>query len=195
MIRYALILGLCATAAAARLFLPASLAAQDAEGRPLADIPGVKLLYYDVAGTTPAAIRQSINSRRPSDPKDHRPYDALSSWRMEWRVHGANGVCDPGTATISFSATVLLPRLTTRPALRQRDRERWDAYYAALLQHEAGHVGYAQAHVADVEAALHAATCATLNTAGSAAISLLSAHESDYDTQTNHGIATGAIFP
>lgn len=195
MIRSPLILGLCAIAAAARLMLPASLAAQDGAGRRLADIPGVTILYYDVSGADPAAIRQSINSRRPSDPKNHQPYDALSSWQMEWRVRSTHGLCDPGTATVKFSATVLLPRLTNHDDLPERIRKRWDAYYAALAEHEASHVGYAQAHVGDVEAALRAATCVTLSSAGRAAIGVLGQHETAYDARTNHGIATGAVFP
>ncbi|MFM9827666.1 MAG: DUF922 domain-containing protein [Sphingomonas sp.] len=190
-----LILWLVLAAVAARLAVPSSLAAQDLDGRQLADIPGVTLLYYDVSGDTAEAIRASINSNRPSSAKDHQAYDALSAWRIAWNVRGKNGVCDPSTATVSFNATVLLPRLANHDDLHARLRKRWDAYYAALLQHEAGHVGYAQAHASDVEAALRAASCATLNSAGRAAIAVLGQHETAYDAQTNHGLATGAAFP
>lgn len=184
----------------ARLFLlalaPALLAQQAPEPDPLAAIPGVERIYYDVKGTSPAAIRKDMNGKRPTDMNDGRRVDALGKWhyRWRWRVNGS-GKCDLNSVELTFSGTVTLPRLADEARLSRPVRERWARYYRALLEHEHGHIGYAYAQRDAVLAALKGATCETANDAGKAALDRIRAHDRDYDARTRHGATQGAVFP
>lgn len=171
-----------------------SVAAALSVAAAFAGVPDVAIAWYDVAGATPAAVRASLDARRPTDPNDRARVDALTRWSISWQWLGSPAdPCGLSHATVSFAASVQLPRLTTRvaPELR-RD---WDRYVAALARHEAKHVRAAYAARAEVLAALRGATCATANAAGDAVLAAIHADAKALDQATDHGRSEGARFP
>jgi predicted secreted Zn-dependent protease len=163
---------------------------------PFAGIPNVTFTYYDVTGRSPDDVRKDMNTKRFVDPSDNKPVDSLSQWRFGWRMmRSADGQCDPSSITLNFTAEVKLPRLTGMDGLPKKTVERWQRYYAALLKHEAGHVGYAWSQRDVLLAALKASSCADMQATGKAEVAKIGAHDRSYDVETRHGLTQGATFP
>jgi predicted secreted Zn-dependent protease len=163
---------------------------------PLQSLQGVTVRTYDVHGHDPRSIRASINAKRPVDPHDHGPADALTRWYIAWNwPDGPSGRCDLSRTKVSFRATVLLPNLRNIGGLDPALQERWRRYMQALERHEAGHVAYALDHLDDVKKAVMSATCDTANQAAMSALSVINRHDMDYDRLTRHGATQGARFP
>ena len=167
-----------------------------ARAAPFARIPNLSIEYYDVAGATAEQIRTAINARRPVDPNDNLPVDAISRWTINWKIPvRPDGACDLGRAEVSFKARVLLPRLVNRDSLPQPLVVHWDAYAASLAKHEDWHVRYAHAHLRDVEAAIRTSTCASAEAAAAAAVTAIARVERDYDIKARHGASDVLPFP
>lgn len=168
--------------------------ATDDTPTPFADIPGVTLVRYEVAGRNAAAVRRAIDAVRPTDPNDGQRVDGLSSYRFRWRWHrDGQGKCSAAPEDVTFSATVTVPRLAD-PEASSRLRAEFDRYLQALLVHEEGHIRYAWSHRGDILAAINAASCDTVSAAAMAAVKAIGAHDVDYDKATRHGRATGVPF-
>ena len=158
--------------------------------------PVVRVVYYDVSGTTAQQVRASINARGLVDPDDGARSDAYTTWRIVWSwPPGPSGSCGVSRATARFSATVTLPRLISRPQASAALVKRWDRYFDGLLRHELGHVQRANAGLARVIAAVRSSTCETANSAGNAEIARLRREDDLYDRMTAHGRLQGAVFP
>jgi predicted secreted Zn-dependent protease len=177
--------------AAAALVTP--VAAQGADA--LADISGVRIVRYDVAGENAAAIRADIQAKGPVDPNNPaQSFGGATDFSIRWRWPiDANGRCDLARARVSFAATVTLPRLTgtIAPALQ----EQWDRYIVALERHEAVHVRYANGRRRDILAAIRGARCKTADAAANAVLADIVAHERAIDTATRHGASDDIVFP
>ncbi len=158
------------------------------------DLPNVSVEYYDVSGADVAAIRASMNARRPTDPRDGQPHDATTSWHISFRYRDDPGGCH-ASQDPEFSAVVTLPRLADEGRVSSEALGRWRRFIAALRTHEAGHVRWAYEHVGEVKAALTAPSCAGAGAAGEAAIRRIGQHDALYDQQTRHGATQGAVFP
>lgn len=159
-----------------------------------AGVPDVAIAWYDVEGTTPAAVRASLDARRPVDPNDGARVDALTRWSISWQWLGsAQDPCGLSNATVGFAASVQLPRLAG--AVAPDLRAAWDRYVAALAAHEARHVRAAYDARMRVLAALRGATCATANAAGEAVLATIHEEARVLDRETEHGQREGARFP
>jgi len=158
-----------------------------------AGVPNVTIVRYPVEGSDPAAIRASLDARRPTVPDTGVRVDALTRWDIGWRWRGSRADrCGLSNAVVGFSATVQLPRLAT--AVAPDVKARWDAYLAALAAHEARHARAAYAARTEVLAALRGATCATANAAGEAVLATIRARDAAVDRATDHGRTEGAVF-
>lgn len=176
--------------------LPAPLAAHNVAVPPIfAGIPNFTLHYYDVRGRTVEEIRASVIAQQPRDPNDGERVDALAHWLIyyDWDRTGGGG-CDLANATVTFGASVLMPRLLGEDTLAPELRTRWRRYITALEAHEAGHIRYAFEHIGDVKAAIAASTCDTANSAADAAIAVLVERDLEYDRATRHGLDEGVRF-
>ena len=102
----------------------------------LADIPNVQIQYYDVTGQTEAAIRASMNAGRPRDAISGQRIDANVHWTISWGwpLDGRGG-CDLSRATVTFNATVTMPRLTGEERLPEALRNGWRASILGLERH------------------------------------------------------------
>ena len=160
----------------------------------LAQFPNTRIVYYDVYGTDPGAIRRSIEANGIIDEHDGQKGGALTAWTINWAWPGGAN-CGLSYATATFQATVTLPRLTTEDRLPADLAAAWRRYMSRLATHEAGHVEHAYVHMTDVVAALRNSTCASAGAAGAQAIEELRRYDHSYDVATRHGLAQGARFP
>lgn len=159
-----------------------------------AGVPNVVIVQYPVEGREPAAIRASLDARRPTVPDTGVRVDALTRWDIGWGWRGnRSDLCGLSNAVVGFSATVQLPHLTT--VVAPDVRAKWHAYLAALVAHEARHARAAYAARREVLAALRGATCATANAAGAAVLATIRARDAAVDRVTDHGRTEGATFP
>jgi predicted secreted Zn-dependent protease len=159
---------------------------------------------YEVAGSSIAQLRESLNRQRPVGP-DGLPHDAITMWHIRWRY--ATGGPRLGCAVTSFE--VFLETVTTMPKWVDEAEapssvvERWRTYYAALLVHEEGHKAIATAAAAAIRRAGAAvspeSSCAELaRVIDEAATRVLDEYrqkERRYDAETSHGRTQGARFP
>ena len=119
--------------------------------------------YYDVAGTTAAAINASINSLGPV-------VDGKRGWgRTTWNVtvnhyrQADNGGCRFTSVTTTVNIEITMPQLVTKVSAPLR--KRFNEMSKKLLEHELGHRTIAIASAQDIDAALtkmQAATCKEL---------------------------------
>jgi predicted secreted Zn-dependent protease len=167
-------------------------------GDAFAGIPNLTIEYYDVSGAGAQAIRRSLDAQRTPDANDGTLVDARARWHIRWtwigREDGRRG-CVVDLAIVHYTAELRLPRLTDEDQVPAPVRARWHSYIAALERHESGHLRYALEHIGDVQAALQSATCARADDLASEAIRAIKQHDVDYDRETRHGIAQGAVFP
>ena len=151
--------------------------------------------YFDITGTTAGELRDSINAQGPLDSGGRRN-DALTMWSIDWTWPlNADSSCILDSATISTTITVTFPRWQPPPGASASLIDQWNAYEAALVTHESGHVSFVVATAPEVLAAIKGATCAAAEAAAQAAVGRIRQHDIDYDAETNHGGTQGARFP
>ena len=119
--------------------------------------------YYDVVGTTSAAIVASINSLGPL-------IDGKRSWaKTHWKVNvnyyyrADNDGCRFTSVTTILNTEITMPQLVTK--VSGQTRKWFDASMKKLLDHELGHHNIALGTAEDVDAAfikMRAATCKEL---------------------------------
>ncbi len=160
-------------------------------------LPGLTLTGYEVRGRSARGVRESMNDERPAADGDDARHDARTRWsyRPRWN-RTADGRCDPASATVTLSLTIVLPDLSTREALSRDERAGWDAYFAALVKHEWNHGRIAVKGQELLETALHeAADCDAMTAAVRTLVPEITAASREYDAQTEHGRREGAVFP
>lgn len=114
-------------AAGAAMQAPATVATPPT----LQTLPGAKIHYYDVSGSTADAIKQSLNSAARSQPKTA---GQLYTWTVSINVTNDStaGVCRIASAKAALDANVYLPRLTDEAHVQGDVLQRWKSYEAGL---------------------------------------------------------------
>ncbi|MBO9712877.1 DUF922 domain-containing protein [Sphingomonas sp.] len=184
---------MCPVRLSAGLALLLLLAAAQSSPDPFGGIPNLDIGAYEVAGTSPAAIRKDMDAKRPADPNDGTPVDSVAHWNYRWRLQWRpDGGC---AAEVTFSGTVRLPHLVDDPKRAGSVTARWNRYMAALRTHESGHVRFAWDQAGRLRATLEAGSCDVANAAGQRVLEDIRRHDVEYDRETGHGRKQGAVFP
>lgn len=153
--------------------------------------------HYDVDGQSPAQVRRSLDASRPFE------WDGNTNWRVAWDFGNepASPACRLRAPSVALHVTITLPRLGDRTPRDGALGKRWDAYAATLARHEDGHRDLAAAAANDVLEALTpfaGAPCSAGEAARACALSIISEYrrlQREYDLETRHGMAEGAVFP
>jgi predicted secreted Zn-dependent protease len=117
--------------------------------------------YYDVVGTTPAAILASINSLGPLVDSKRRMW-AKTYWNinMNYSYRADNDGCRFTSVTTTLKTEITMPQLATKVSAQIRT---WfDQKMKTLLDHETGHHNIALGTAENIDAAfikMRAATC------------------------------------
>ena len=161
-----------------------------------AGIPDLTITTYPVSGSDAAEIRAAMAARGLRDAVDGTPVDARSDARIGWQLPGdGRGGCDLADVRITFTASVILPRLIVEEIVPAPLRARWHAFAAALAEHEAGHLRAEYESVAAIKAAIAAGACEEADAAAHAVIAATHRRVAEYDRVTEHGRLQGAVFP
>jgi predicted secreted Zn-dependent protease len=167
-----------------------------------------KITYYDVAGKTPEAVRESMNQLRPSDAVGVKR-DAVTRWEVRWRLQ--TGVTGPTTnrsgcqvSSINVRATIeiVLPRLAD-PAASKELKDRFAVFHDILLAHERTHARIAIAATRQIDSTLEgwrkSEACGYLHSdtdsMARGVVEDANRRNAAFDEATNNGAAEGALFP
>ncbi len=163
----------------------------------LADISDLTVSYYSVSGANPRAIRQSMNQRRPRDPRTAEPFDGRTDVAYRWSAPGRQGGgCDTAKAEFVHKVSVILPRLEDAGRLSSAEKTEWDEYMARLVAHERNHALIGVRGGEEVEKQVRSAVdCAAASAAAKAVSDRVAAAHIEYDRRTDHGALEGAVYP
>jgi predicted secreted Zn-dependent protease len=160
--------------------------------------------YYEVGGSTAAAIRDELDRSGPRG-SDGRRWDGYTRWYLRWRFdleRGASG-CRVAEVETTLDVEMTLPRWEAPADADRRLAQRWNDYLLALTGHEEGHAQIAAEAARQVRRRVGqlpaAATCEAATRASNAVAEqvLREANEQErqYDRDTRHGETQGARFP
>jgi len=160
----------------------------------LRGVPNVAVSYYDIDASDLKGIRWALWASALHG--EGQLHNALSTWRYDWNWDPApDGQCGVARARISFRAHVTLPRLTRPESLSPEVSQRWQAFMASLIRHEANHVHHAYDGRFKVAQAVRQSDCAHADQAGQWAINQLLWQEQAYDVRVRDGTEEGVLFP
>jgi predicted secreted Zn-dependent protease len=144
-------------------------------GRALKDLPNTTINYYDVTGKNLKAVNDSITAAQQKKDASGKTVLTTSGWAVDatFRKHTLNGVCKVDSATATFKAVAMMPRLATEQKLKPADQVVWHNYLAMADAAQAATLWFAHDHARDVEQAILASTCDGAQAAGAAAVEKL----------------------
>jgi predicted secreted Zn-dependent protease len=139
---------------------------------PLASIPGVTIKYYDVAGSTIAAINASMAAQRPKNPVTGTPIPSSASWSIgvNTKKSTTGKVCKVTAATVTFKGEVVLPRLVGAEGVAAPVRAQWQRFVTSIEQQQADTLRRPYQRRNEVQKAVMASTCANAGEAARKAI-------------------------
>ncbi len=164
----------------------------------------VNNVYYMVEGDTARDIWADVLAKSPVR-QNGKQYTANTRWNVSWQFwwRDNSNSCKISRVTTRLEVTYTLPRLNRTSSVPDSVVAEWDAYYAALFEHELGHKDLGSRAAAEIENQILnmgvRGSCEQLesdaNEIGKSVIARYSRIEKDYDRETNHGLNTGAVFP
>ena len=187
------------------IFVPTPTAAAALNGS-VAFSNTLKVITYTVTGKTVNEISNSLETNALSDP--HEPnsrFYARTDWYLsrQWTTRMTTRGCEVDRGDVTIAMTVTLPALANPTNLMPDVLNRWNTFLEKTVAHESEHVRINLNGARDLQREIGnltpTANCDILN-AQINALSRASAQTIDragieYDQRTNHGLATGAVFP
>ncbi len=157
--------------------------------------------YYDVRGTTPEEMQATMLANAPMS--DGRRVRGRTSWNVRWRyqIRRQGGGCSVEDPRVSLEMIVDLPRWLDSASASDSLVTAWREFYDALHAHEKRHAQISLEGANAVREALSRVqgSCSTLqdvaNREGRAVIDRYRRLNREFDEETRHGIAQGAVWP
>lgn len=160
--------------------------------------------YYKVQGNSTAKLRKSINKKRDRN-TGLKGFDASTHWTINWtfKYQPTQTGCRITQATVAVKIEYRLPQWPTRDQSNNLVLiEAWNTYSNNLHNHESAHGNIAKTAANDIEHSLlniNHSDCELLQSQANQIASQLvkesRQQHTDFDTATDHGGNTGAIFP
>jgi predicted secreted Zn-dependent protease len=157
----------------------------------------VAVNYYTVQGQDHGSLARSLNANGP------RGFHGLASWKVNYQytTKQRKDACLIDSVRVRISGVILMPRWADGSAAPQSLQRHWSEYYAALKQHEDGHIQNGRELALLVKEklmGLGAVPCDRTATLAQAEFDRLygnlKTRDQEYDARTNHGATQGAIF-
>ncbi|MDX1547234.1 MAG: DUF922 domain-containing Zn-dependent protease [Rhodothermales bacterium] len=169
-------------------------------------VPGLSTItldeYYDVTGSTAAALHQEMLRRGPRI--DGQSFYGEMYWTLRWRFRFASrsGQCEMEQVEVPLTITIMLPRWHRPADVDAALAEQWDAFLASLRLHEEGHRSLAMEAGREIIRALRSMrtlSCSSMeaeaNRKAGAILDRYREHNRQYDRDTGHGRRQGAVWP
>ena len=96
--------------------------------------------FYHVGGSSRQDLWKEIKHKAPVH--ESGVAVGLTSWHIRWKIdqeRSSDGTCQIGRAEIRVEVEIILPRWESPSSAPAALRERWRAYYSALVRHERRH--------------------------------------------------------
>ena len=108
----------------------------------LSTIPNVSYETYPVTGDSEDGIRQSLAENAIYDPDMGLRFYSFTKWYITANLaeDGAPNECNTQNPTMTFGATIRLPKIADELVLPEQLRLEWHRFLSALMVHENGHV-------------------------------------------------------
>jgi predicted secreted Zn-dependent protease len=161
--------------------------------------------YYAVKGDTADQIRRHLNQVGPFVHSSNRRFDGYTHWQIRWQYWytKTNNACRVRKAIVNTDVTMTLPKWQAARQPSPGLTDHWNAYVAALKQHEAGHQQNGISASGEILSALQTfppyPTCNELsqaaNATGNHLVQKYAKQDVEYDRATQHGANQGAMFP
>ncbi len=149
------------------------------------DIPNIRFEYYDVEGTTPREIYNSMRARSPYS--GDGVANTIWNIRTGWRQTRRGSTCVVADPMASLTIIVQLPRLASEAVTRQ-GLIFWQRVRGGLEEHEAGHARIAWEHRHDFLEAARDASCGSIKAVAAKTQARIEEIQEDYDRRTRHGL-------
>jgi predicted secreted Zn-dependent protease len=131
-----------------------------APARPLKDLPGVTITYYDVKGKDAKTIEKSLK-KAATDPATKQFRVVRTNWGMGANItkRTTNGVCTIVGAKADFTSSVTLPRLTDASVVPAAVLASWQTYVNGLEASAAESLWTAYSQIPELEQSLTGKKC------------------------------------
>ncbi len=152
---------------------------------------------YPVKGQDYASLVKSLSASGP------KGFHGLASWNIAYKytTRTEGNVCRFDSIRLSVQGEILMPKWTDEDTAPPALRQRWADYYAALQQHEEGHVQHGNELASLVQEKFLGYGDFACGQAKSIAQSEfdklynnLKNRDKEYDQRTQHGATQGARF-
>lgn len=160
--------------------------------------------YYEIKGNSEDELRSEL-CRHGCRWKDGKTYDSVTNWHVKWDYDYDRSpeTCSAGSFRVFVDITFRYPKWMQTDDVPRPLAAKWDNYMENLVEHENGHRDMAVTAAAELSEAVAAmppaSTCAELDRRVRALfhgrMKRLNDDAHAYDTETQHGIAQGAVFP
>ncbi len=173
---------------------------------PVQFVSAFALVTYTVSGKTISELSRSLEANAQPDPHEAGTrYYANTKWYLSahWSWKDTSSGCVVGRSDISIALTMTLPALATTKGVPADVLTRWNTFIGNTQTHEEGHVRLAQQGARDYQRELGnfptTSNCTLLQSQLSRLFdrefAAIDQANVDYDTQTQHGLMQGAVFP
>ncbi len=167
----------------------------------LAQVPGLTLDQYSVAGSTAKEIRAELDWLGPKDPSG-APRDAYTEWKVSWRWPDGERGPDFSRTQVERKVRITLPRWEGVQYASPGLRAQWNDYMTALVTHERNHLelvdsGYQEIpqKISDAYKANPELSIAEAHQLAGEVLAKIRAADREYDLSTQHGRSEGVKFP
>lgn|SRR5512143_784301 len=160
--------------------------------------------YYEICGCCETDLKGELRQKCITW-KDGKKYDALTNWKVKWDYghNRAGKTCSADSFTVTVNVRYYLPKWAKPDHAPRELIGKWESYTKNLLTHENGHRDRAVDAAADLTRTVADlppfSTCSDLdrevNIISRARMKRLEEEQKQYDRETGHGAAQGALFP
>lgn len=120
------------------------------------------------------------------------PESATTEWFPRYSVDTAAGTVSSATVTVDTKVT--MPRWPGYTTASAAERREWDRFWAALHQHELGHVDLVKSQLCGIDAQLLGESADSARQIWDNALDALRSANEAYDLETDHGRAQGTVI-
>lgn len=153
--------------------------------------------HYAVQGRDYASLGQSLKANGP------KGFHGLARWKIdyEYTTKRIRDNCQVDSVKVRVVGDILMPKWSDEAAAPPDLQRRWATYYAALKQHEDGHIQHGRELallVRERMLGLGAVPCEQVKALTDGEFlrlhGNLKTRDQEYDARTNHGATQGALF-
>lgn len=109
---------------------------------PLKSEPSLKIDYkfYDIHPVEPQELYREMHQQSPII-YNGKKFVGFTNWRVTWKYswQTRNEQCQIKTVSTDLQVVYTMPRIHSSHSVTPQVRQKFDRYYADLLQHEKGH--------------------------------------------------------